>query len=262
MEYNPQIATLAATTETTTDSELQDKIVEETAKDNLIQSLIENEDNKVTATETGLVFWYGLIYIPKSLRKEIIRINHDTLTSGHPGQTNTMERITRNYYWPRMMKDIEKYIKEYDSCQKNKIKRHRPYRLMQEIQAPEYPWQWITIDHITKLPKSEGNDAILVVVDRMTKYAHFIPTTETTTAKGLAREMFERVFKHHGIPEIIVSDRGTTFTSKLWKSMIDLIEEEQQLSTAYHPQTNGQTERTNQTLIQYIRHYINSQQDN
>ncbi|EED18391.1 retrotransposon polyprotein, putative [Talaromyces stipitatus ATCC 10500] len=262
LEYNPQVATLAATAETTTDSELQDKIVEETAKDDLIQSLIENEDDKVTATETGLVFWHGLIYIPKSLRNEIIRLNHDTLTSGHPGQLNTMERITRNYYWPRMMKDIETYIKECDACQKNKISRHQPYGLLQEIKAPDYPWQWITMDHIVKLPESRGCDAILVIVDRMTKYAHFIPTTEGTNAEELAEELIDGVFQHHGIPEIIISDRGPTFASKLWKSMMDLMGGEQRLSTAFHPQTNGQTERTNQTLIQYLRHYVNHHQDN
>lgn len=262
LEYNPQIAVLAATMETTTDSELQDKIVEETLKDDLIQSLIKNEDDKVTATETGLVFWYGLIYVPRPVRNEIIRLHHDTLISGHPGQTNTMERITRSYYWPRMMKDIEKYIEECDACQKNKIKRHKPYGLMQTIKAPEYPFQWVTMDHITKLPRSEGLDSILVVVDRMTKYACFIATTEQTDAEGLAWELMNEVFKYHGIPEIIISDRGVTFASKLWKSMMDLMGGEQRLSTAYHPQTNGQTERTNQTLEQYLRHYVNDHQDN
>lgn len=112
-----------------------------------------------------------------------------------------------------MMKDIEKYSKQCDMCQRNKVKRHRPYGLMQEIQAPEYPWQWITIDYITKLPKSDGLNAILVVVDRMTKYAHFIAIVEETDAEGLAQKLMDDVFRHHGIPEIIISDRGPTFTS-------------------------------------------------
>ena len=118
------------------------------------------------------------------------------------------------------------------------------------------------MDYITKLLESEDCNAILVVVDRLTKYAHFIATVEEMDAEGLAQELMENVFKHHGIPEIIISDRGVTFASKLWKSMMDLMGGQQRLSTAYHPQTNGQTERTNQTLEQYIRHYVNHDQDN
>ncbi|EEA26632.1 retrovirus polyprotein, putative [Talaromyces marneffei ATCC 18224] len=243
LEYNPQITTLAATAEVTTDLELQDKLVKETLKDEW--------------TETGLVFWHGLIYVPKTLRNKIIQLHHDTLTSGHPGQANTLERVSRNYYWPRIIKDIKKYIEECDMCQKNKIKRHKPYRLLQEIEAPEYPWQWITMDYIVKLPESDNCNTILVVMDRLTKYAHFIPTVEEINAEGLAQILMEEVFKHHGIPEIIVSDRGATFLLKLWKSMMNLMGGQQRLSTAYHPQTNGQTERTNQTLEQYLRHYVN-----
>ncbi|KAE8553813.1 hypothetical protein EYB25_002351 [Talaromyces marneffei] len=98
LEYNPQVATLAATIETTTDSELQDKLIKETAKDQNIQLLVEKEDDRITATETGLVFWHGLIYVPNTLRNEIIQLHHDSMINGHPGQTNTMERITRSYY--------------------------------------------------------------------------------------------------------------------------------------------------------------------
>lgn len=169
------------------------------------------------------MFWHGLIYIPKTLRNKIIQLHHDTLTSGHPGQANTLERVLRNYYWPRIIKDIKKYIEECDMCQKNKIKRHKLYRLLQEIEAPEYPWQWITMDYIVKLPESNNYNAILVVMDRLIKYAHFILTVEEMNAEGLPQILIEEVFKHYSIPEIIVSDRGATFLLKLWKSMMNLM---------------------------------------
>jgi transposase InsO family protein len=100
------------------------------------------------------------------------------------------------------------------------------------------------------------------MVDRITKYTHFITTVKEMDATRLAYKLMDKVFQHHGVPEIIMSDRGRTFTSKLWKSVIDLIGGEQRLSTLFHPQTNGQTKRTNQTLTQYLKNYINYHQNN
>lgn len=117
-----------------------------------------------------------------------------------------------------------------------------------EIKATEYPWQWITMDHIVKLPRSNGCDAILVVVDRMTKYAHFVVTTDQMDAEGLADELMDEVFEHHGIPEIIVSDRRSTFALKLWRSMMDM--------------NNDYPHRITHRMEQYLQNYVNNQQDN
>jgi transposase InsO family protein len=117
------------------------------------------------------------------------------------------------------------------------------------------------MDFITKLPVSEGNDMIMVVVDRLTKYAYMIPTTERIDARTMATLLLRHVFANHGTPSKITSDRDKLFTSNMWQSFADLIGIEHRLSTAYHPQTNGQTERVNQTLEQYLRHYVNFQQD-
>lgn len=117
------------------------------------------------------------------------------------------------------------------------------------------------MDHIVNLPKSRGFDALLVVVDRFTKMAHFIPARTTEKAADLAFQFLDNVVKHHGLPRTIVSDRGTTFTSMFWKEVLRQARIEPLYSTAYHPQTNGQTERTNQTLEQYLRANLNHLQD-
>jgi IS30 family transposase len=124
-------------------------------------------------------------------------------------------------------------------------------------EVPKQPWEWIIMDFITKLPISEGNDMIIVVVDRLTKYAYMIPTTETIDARQIANLLLRYVFTNHGTPSKITSDRDKLFTSNMWQSLADQLGIEHRLSTAYYPQTNGQTERVNQTLEQYLRHYVN-----
>ena len=118
------------------------------------------------------------------------------------------------------------------------------------------------MDLIEQLPDSDGSTAILVVVDRLTKMSLFIPTTNSVTADGIARMFVEHVFSKHGVPSDVVSDRGTEFTSHFWRSLGTLLDMKLNFSTAFHPQTNGQTERTNQTLKQYLRLYCNYRQNN
>ena len=117
------------------------------------------------------------------------------------------------------------------------------------------------MDFITKLPESGGCDTIMVVVDRLTKYAYMIATTENINANQMANLLLRYVFANHGTPSKITSDRDKLFTSKMWQSFADQMGIEHRLSTAYHPQTNGQTERVNQTLKQYLRHHVNYEQN-
>ena len=118
------------------------------------------------------------------------------------------------------------------------------------------------MDFIVGLPESNGFNCILVVVDRLSKMAHYIPTTEEVTSEQVARLFFDKIFKHHGIPDSLVSDRGTQFTSRFSKALCALIGIEQKLSTRFHPQTDSQTEWINVVLEQYLRGYVNYQQDN
>ena len=123
-------------------------------------------------------------------------------------------------------------------------------------------WQHISVDFITKLPMSKGHDSILVVCDRFSKMSHFVATTEKTTAEGLARLFRDNVWKLHGLLESVISDRGPQFVAGLMRELNKMLEIETKLFTAYHLQTDGQTERTNQELEQYLRMYVDHKQNN
>jgi transposase InsO family protein len=253
--YNHQI--LAATSELQNDEWLE-RIRVNTETDESLQKVL---GNNTALMKDGLVHVHGLVYVPRNLQNEIIQLNHDEPTQGHLGIEKTIEKITRNYYIPALHRKVKNYIRQCDSCQRNKSSRHAPYGEMGLAEVPKQPWEWITMDFITKLPISEGNDMIMVVVDRLTKYAYMIPTTETIDARQMANLLLRYVFTNHGTPSKITSDRDKLFTSNMWQSLADQLGIEHRLSTAYHPQTNGQTERVNQTLEQYLRHYVNFQQD-
>jgi hypothetical protein len=204
----------------------------------------------------------------KEQKQRIISGRHDDKAAGHPGIAKTIELITRDFLWHGLRKDVEKYIKSCDTCAKAKHARHKPYGLLQSSEPPEKAWSTVALDLIVKLPKSKEPltgvkyDSILVINDELTKYAYFEPYKESSTAEDLAYTFTKTIVARHGTPEIIKSDRGTVFTSQFWQSLMDLTGTHQKLSTAYHPQTDGQTERTNQTLEQYLRCYVNYQQNN
>jgi len=122
--------------------------------------------------------------------------------------------------------------------------------------VPEKPWTHISMDFITKLPLAQGYDSILVVCDRMTKMAYFVPTTEKTLVEGIARLFWNNVWKLHGLPESIITNRGAQFTAGIMKELNQMLEIDTKLSTAYYPQTDSQTKRMNQDLEQYLRMFI------
>ena len=137
-----------------------------------------------------------------------------------------------------------------------------PVGKLRPNQIPERPWQYISVDFITKLPMSKGHDSILVVCDRFSKMSHFVATTAKTMAEGLVRLFRDYVWKLHRLPESVISDRGPQFAVGLTRELNKMLGIETKLSTAYHPQTDGQTERTNQELEQYLRIYVNHRQNN
>ena len=201
-------------------------------------------------------------------KQDVIRSRHDDKSAGHPGIEKTLELVTRDFTWKGIRKDVKEYIQQCDTCKKTKHERHRPYGLLQEPEIPDKAWSTIALDFIVKLPKSKEPltgvefDTILVINDILTKYAYFIPYKEASTAEELAYTLYKNIIAQHGTPEIIKSDRDKLFTSQFWQSLMDLSGTHHKLSTAYHPETDGQTERTNQTLEQYLRAYVNFQQNN
>ena len=215
----------------------------------------------------GLLRFHGKVFIPRepALIEEIMQVHHDDPQAGHYRQRRTIEAISRKYHWKSMHQDIREYVQECHLCQLNVVHRHKPYGLLEPLPVPEKPWQWMSVDFITGLPPSKWAgktyDAIMVVMDLFTKYSLYVPTTKDVDAAGLAELFYEKIMPAFGMPENLVSDRGTVFTSEFWSSFCYLLGTRRRLSTAYHPQTDGQTERQNQTLEYYLRHYVNWQQD-
>jgi hypothetical protein len=187
---------------------------------------------------------------------------------GHQGIEKTLERLTRNYFFPGMRKTVERIVTECEDCARNKASRHLPYGQLKNPDVPKRAWDSITIDFITKLPKSIEPmtgiqyDSILVIVDRLTKFAYFLPHKEECTAEDFAYIFQRTVLSNHQMPAEIISDRDKIFTSRFWRTLTALLGTNHKLSTSYHPQTDGQTERINQILEQYLRFYVDFKQDN
>ena len=196
------------------------------------------------------------------MRLTLIQSAHDHHLAGHPGVTKTVLLLRRLYYWPNITVDVRRYVRACASCHRAKAERHAPYGPLRFLPIPERPWSSISMDFIEQLPPSEGFDTILVVVDRLTKMALFIPTYATDDAPRLASIFLTHVFSKHGTPVDIVSDRGKHFVSRFWASLCALLGIKSNLSNTYHPETDGQTECVNQILEQYLRLYINYEQDN
>ena len=202
------------------------------------------------------------IFIPNdtAIKTLILSEAHDNIiTGGHSGINKTKEKVYRNYVWENIQEDIQDYVNSCIQCQSNKSSTHKPQGLMQSIQCAEKRFETISMDFIGPITKCKnGYDAILVVVDTLSKYATFIPTHTTVTAPETAKLIFRDIVKHHGIPKNIISDRDARFTSSFWKSLWTLCGTRLSMSTSFHPQSDGQTERTNRTLEEYLRSYVNN----
>ena len=251
------------------------RLVEYTQRDSFASSIFEALDRHqtrhplidlaaCTRSPEGLLLVRNLAYIPDNseIRLQILQSRHQHPAAGHPGQAAMFELITRDYWWPKMRKDIAQFIRNCETCQRIKPVRHAPYGFLKPIQVPQKRWDSLSMDFITGLPVSDSQDCLFVVVDRLSKMAHFIACKSTLDALGFARLFFDHVFKYHGLPSNIISDRGSLFTSRFSQSLASLVNVSQNLSTAFHPQTDGQTERVNAIVEQYIRAYCNYQQDN
>jgi transposase InsO family protein len=158
-----------------------------------------------------------------------------------------------------MNKLLREYVKSCDTCARSKAPRHCPFGLLQPLPILSQPWGSIAMHFITDLPTVRAKNSILVVVDRLTKMAHFIPCSKLITAEKTTQLILDEIVRLHGLPEEIVSDRGPQFASKFWRHLFELLGVDIRLSSAFHPETNGQIERTNQTFEQYLRCTVNYQ---
>ena len=212
--------------------------------------------------EGDLVLKEGKVYMLKDeeLRVEIIQLHHDVPAAGHGGRWKTVELVTRNYWWPGVMRDVGKYVEGCDLCQRMKNRTEELAGKLKLSEVPQKMWIYLMVDFITKLPVVAGKDAVLVVCNQLSKMTHFVATMEGTLAEGLARLFRDNVWKLHGLPESVVSDRRPQFAAELTKELNRMLGIKTKLSTAFHPQTDGQTERMNQELEQYLQFFIEHRQ--
>jgi hypothetical protein len=213
--------------------------------------------------DDGLFYFGTRICVPKdaALRTKIVALFHDDGSAGHPGQLKTLNAVTKYYWWPRMSEFVRRYCASCDVCQRIKIDRRSPAGLLHPHDVPTRPWSHIGVDLITDLPKSvsfDGSeyDAIATFVDLLTKQAFFVRTTKKVDAQGMAHLYFENVYRLKGLSTCIVSDRDTRFTSGFWQTLFRRLRTQLNMSTAHHPQTDGQTENVNGVIEQILRAYV------
>ena len=210
--------------------------------------------------------WYKghQLVVPNStaIKSRILHECHDAPYSGHGGFHKTQRAVTRQFWWPHLSKDIAEYVQSCDLCQRNKSAHTKPAGKLLPLPIPDGKWEVVTVDFVVSLPQTaKGFDAICVFVDKLTKMCHLCPTTSEATAGDTAQLFVDYVWRYHGLPRKIISDRGTQFTSSMFRDICSLLNIEQGLSSAFHPESDGQTERLNRTMEEVLRHYVNPTQD-
>ncbi|GKE05005.1 putative reverse transcriptase domain-containing protein [Tanacetum coccineum] len=211
---------------------------------------------KLEPRTDGTLCLNGRSWLPcyGDLRTVIMHESHKSKYSIHPGSDKMYQDMKKLYWWPNMKADIATYVSKCLTCAKVKAEHQRPSGLLVQPKIPEWKWDNITMDFVTKLPKtSQGYDTIWVIVDRLTKSAIFTPMRETDPLDKLARMYLKEVVTRHGIPVSIICDRDPRFASNFWRSLQNALGTNLDMSTAYHPQTDGQSERTIQTLEDMLR---------
>ena len=246
-------------------SSLLHELAKHTYTSPLWNDLVFNQNKDKTSSysiRNGLIYKGERIWVPnvEHCKLLVAQLAHDHPISGHLGIEKTRELVRREFTFDNQDSFIQNYVNSCDVCARCKPRRHLPYGLLHPLPIPLAPWRSISMDCIGPLPKSHGYDLILVIVDRLTKMIHFAPTYSTMSSKDLQILFRDWVFRLHGFPDSIVTDRGTIFTSKFWESFTSLIGIELLFTTAYHQQANGQSERTVQRLKEYLRMFINYRQ--
>ena len=196
------------------------------------------------------------------LRTKLIQEAHDQISMAHPGRNKTIQIIRAKYYWKGIASHIAQYIRNCHSCRRAIRPRDRTPGYLQPLPVPDHPWQHITMDFKSFPQDKHGYTAVFVVIDRLSKQAFSIPCYKTTTAKDMADLYIQYIYHTKNLPDSIVSDRGPQFVSSFWERLCQILGIKLKLSTAYHPQTDGQTEIMNQYLDQRLRPYVSYYQDN
>ncbi|WVZ83445.1 hypothetical protein U9M48_030591 [Paspalum notatum var. saurae] len=198
----------------------------------------------------------ALSLVPKDmeLRKKVFDEAHTSMFTIHPGSNKMYQDLKQKFWWTRMKWEIAKYVSECDVCQRVKADHLKPAGMLQPLAVPAWKWEDIHMDFIVGLPRTQkGYDSIWVIIDRLTKSAHFLPVKTHYTAATYAELYISRIVSLHGVPQTINSDRGLLFVSCFWEQLQTALGTNLIRSSAYHPQTSGQVERVNQILEDMLR---------
>ena len=228
------------------------------AKQELDHCLQGSPAPRFSLAPSGLLLLDCRVYVPNyrpeqgNLHTQVLQSKHDHLTAGHFGFNKTLSLLRHDYTWPNLCTDCKNFVAQCILCTQNKPNHHRPYGLLQLLPIPERPWHSISMDFIEQLPLSSGFTFILMVIDRLSKEAVFIPTTDNATAINIADTFITHIFAKHDIPLHISSDRSSEFTSHFFRSLGSLLHMRLHFTSGHHPSANRQVERVNSTLEQYL----------
>lgn len=211
--------------------------------------------------EADRLYFKGRVVLPRTstLVPTLLYEYHDSVVGGHAGELKTYLRMSKDWFWVGMKRDVIAYVQKCSVCQTQKASQQHPAGLLQPLPLPSMVWEDITMDFVEGLPLSKGFNTILVVVDRLSKYAHFIGLKHPFDASTVAARFIQEIVRLHGFPASIISDRDRIFMSLFWRELFKLQGTQLKRSTAYHPQTDGQTEIVNKGLETYLRCFVGGQ---
>jgi len=212
--------------------------------------------------EEGLLQFRGKIYVLQNadLQRRVVLLCHDTKVARHPRHWKTLELVSRDYWWPQMSRYIKQYVSTCNLCLRTKPMRQAPVGKLHPLRILDSQWNMLSMDFVVELPLSSRHDAVMIVVDSVSKQAHFIPMHMTVTMERAARLFLHQVWKLHSLPKYVISDRGPQFIARFTKELYCLLRIKLASSTAWHPQTDEQMECVNQELDQYLRLFVNERQ--
>jgi hypothetical protein len=226
----------------------------------LLQVLSTRTDRGHYTLTNGVIRYKGRIWLGTNsvLQQTVMIALHDIALGGHFGFLVTYRRLKATFSWPGMKKQVKEFVQSCVTCQQAKPDRAKYPSLLLPLPVPTHAWHTVSLDFITGLPQSNRYNYILLVVDKFSKYAHFLPLAHPFTTLSVARLYLSEVYRLHGLPAAMISDRDPVFTSHLWQELFKMAGTQLCLSSAYHPQSDGQTERVNQCLETYLRCFVHS----
>jgi hypothetical protein len=193
-----------------------------------------------------------------TLHLQLLNAFHGSAVGGHSGFPVTYRRIKQFVVWKGLKSEVQEFVHNCSVCQQAKPDRSKYPGLLQSLPVPDFAWQIISMDFVEGLPLLGSTNCILVIVDKLTKYAHFLPLKHPYTTHSVAKIFLDNVYMLHGLPLSIISDRDKFFTDTFWRELFSLVKVQLRLSSTYHPQSDGQIERVNQCMETFLRCYVNA----